>query len=74
MINPGGDLIVRPTFIEAAAQLMRPWGTLLPLCNPHCTHAVLLLSICAFPVMLVCPVMLHGMFCRKSCTLLQMSA
>ena len=26
MINPSGDLIVRPTFIEAAAQLMRPWG------------------------------------------------
>ncbi len=28
MINPSGDLIVRPTFIEAAAQLMRPWGTI----------------------------------------------
>ena len=26
MINPSGDLIVRPTFIEAAAQLMRPWS------------------------------------------------
>lgn len=28
MINPSGDLIVRPTFIEAAAQVMRPWGVL----------------------------------------------
>jgi len=28
MINPSGDLIVRPTFIEAAAQVMRPWGAL----------------------------------------------
>ena len=26
MINPSGDLIVRPTFIEAAAQTMTPWG------------------------------------------------
>ncbi|DBB09212.1 TPA: hypothetical protein ACH3X3_007798 [Trebouxia sp. C0006] len=29
MINPSGDLIVRPTFIEAAAQVMRPWGGIL---------------------------------------------
>lgn len=26
LVNANGDLIVRPTFIEAAAQLMRPWG------------------------------------------------
>ena len=28
MINPSGDLIVWPTFIEAAAQHMRPWSEL----------------------------------------------
>lgn len=28
LINPSGDLIVRPTFIEAAAQHMRPWSEL----------------------------------------------
>ena len=43
MINPSGDLIVRPTFIEAAAQLMRPWSESdcpapLPAQTTLCTH------------------------------------
>ena len=39
MINPSGDLIVRPTFIEAAAQTMTPWGEppLPPLPHPSAT-------------------------------------
>ena len=35
MINPSGDLIVRPTFIEAAAQVMRPWGETLQLAHSY---------------------------------------
>ena len=35
LINPNGDLIVRPTFIEAAVQLMRPWSEFLNLSALH---------------------------------------
>lgn len=65
MINPNGDLIVRPTFIEAAVQLMRPWS------ESECSAPLPALLPAPFPAMLYthhCSAFHHSTCCLHAAT------